>query len=88
MILIKAGQDVKEAIEVMPLSLIFSKIRIELQFASDHLHNLFWLLLLDGVLSPFTLVTLQHVEITNILQIIENVVDGIHYLNLEDKVLN
>lgn len=87
MVLVKVGQYVKEALGVLPNSLI-SKESITSHFASDHLDHFLWLLLLDdGLLTHFPLVTLQHVEIATI-QIIEKVMDECHDLNLEDKVLN
>ncbi|KAH0666422.1 hypothetical protein KY285_027628 [Solanum tuberosum] len=64
-VLVKVGQDVQDAMEVMPISLILSKDNIKLHFASNHLDLFLWpnLLLDVGVLFHFTLVTLQCVEI-------------------------
>ncbi|KAH0685954.1 hypothetical protein KY285_016503 [Solanum tuberosum] len=64
MIPVKVGEVITEEIKVMPISLLLLEHSIELHFASDHF---LWLLLLDGgVLSNFTLETLQQVEIATL----------------------
>lgn len=42
--MVKVGQDVNEALGVMPIFLILSTDNIKLHFSSDHLDHFLWLL--------------------------------------------